>query len=327
MTRAVLRVLVGLLLLVACVALLVAGTGDLDALLAAMASVEPALLVPAFGAFLAATLVRAARFRYLLPEAAPYGAFVRITIAYQGLRSLLPAQLGELSYPLLIRWQTGHGRAEGLSDLILVRMVDVALLAVVFAGAAAIGMPHADREIAIVLGIAIIVTSVGGLRFAPRLLRGLRRVLVLARRHRAWPLRRPAQLIRALEVAWRRHGTGPVLGMIGLSICLVLAAWGRIHFQVMALGVAMSGVQTAFVLAANNLLALIPLRAFGGIGIRQAGLLGVFLGFGLGVEQAGALVVLFSATAIAFPLALVPLSWGLFVRASSAAREPAAEGR
>ncbi len=90
----------------------------------------------AFSAYFALNIVRALRFRVLLRGAsAPLRLLVPITLYHNFLVRALPFKLGELSYILLLRSRLRLSVEQGLSSLAGARLLELLIVALVFAWA------------------------------------------------------------------------------------------------------------------------------------------------------------------------------------------------
>jgi uncharacterized protein (TIRG00374 family) len=83
-------------------------------------------------AYLLAILFRAFRFKWLIhSELIPVSDLFRITAFYHLSLMVLPSKLGELSYPYLLKKNSGMNVTEGLASLIISRVYDFVIILVV----------------------------------------------------------------------------------------------------------------------------------------------------------------------------------------------------
>lgn len=213
--RRIALVLVGIAISVAAAALAVRGV-DLDRTAVVLRTADLSWLVVALAVLAVQIVVRAARWRLLLPADGPERvAVARIVpvalVGYLG-NAVLPARLGEALRGVVLARRESLPTAETLGSVILERVLDTLVLAVVGVGAAlAIGVPDWIVRVA-VLGVAVSLAGLVVLSAAPRLLGRVRigrveRVIEAVERfvHGAGVVRRPRRIAAAVAlclVAW-----------------------------------------------------------------------------------------------------------------------------
>lgn len=194
---------------------------DLDRTSAIIATASPGWLVAAVGVITVQTVVRAVRWRLLLPKPAgetgvrPLMPIARIVpvllVGYLG-NAVLPARLGEAARGVLIARRERLPMPETLGSVLLERVIDTLVLAVLGVSAALIvGVPEWVVRIGL-LGIALSVAAAVLLSIAPRLLR----------RFGGGPFGRVAGGIASVV-----HGAniGRRPAAVGTAVLLSLVAW------------------------------------------------------------------------------------------------------
>lgn len=141
---------------------------------AALARVSPAWLAAGVACFVAVNIIRAVRFRHLIPRPdVGATAFMPIGFALSFLNNILPFRGGEVAFVVAMR--AGHGipAADATAALFLARMLDYLAVAAWFVPLAALslhrlppttGWPVAGTPTAWLIGIAIaFMTALGAL--------------------------------------------------------------------------------------------------------------------------------------------------------------------
>jgi hypothetical protein len=215
---------------------------------------------------------------------------------------------------MLLKKATGHGVAQGLGDLLIARFYDLAFIAAaLLVGLAAQTVSVADGGSATIAAVAVLLLAVGALvsmRWSARQARAL--LLHWARRKRGKLQRKLARFAADFQTAVRRHGPSSIPPLAGLTLCVTAGALARIYFQIAAFEIHLPIAQLFFLFGAMNLLAIVPIRFFGGVGIKQAALVAILLALGYEIEEAAAMTAFFALTAVAFPMALLPFGLELF---------------
>lgn len=245
-------------------------------------------------------ILRTARIWYLLP--ARYRPSFRIVLAivavHQCLNHLLPVRLGEASFPLLMKRYAAVPAAPALSLLLVMRLQELVVLVIFFAGALVLHLLKTTGDLPIGLLLAISALGVVGLALAFRLLPAFLRVgSAILRRPRLLPSFGPfkariASFLDQVGTEW----TAPVSPYRrGLAWCLTIAIWFNtcfISLQGMRLsGFKISYVETVLGSTIASLSYVLPINAFGGFGSLEAGWTFGFAA--LGFDPRGVLAVAF----------------------------------
>ncbi len=218
---------------------------DLERTTAIIAAASPGWLLAVLGVVAVQTVVRAARWRRLLPDRTLDAGVHRppsiprivpvLLVGYLG-NAVLPARLGEAARGVLIARREQLPIPQALGSVLLERIIDTLVLALLGVSAAfIIGVPDWVIRIALV-GVALSVAAVVALSIAPRflhrtgggpfdrLVKGIASIV-----HGANVTKRPATIAGALIlslVAWLLDAS--VYWLVGRSLGLELAPVGVI---------------------------------------------------------------------------------------------------
>lgn len=217
---------------------------DLERTSAIVAGASPVWLLVALGVVAAQTVVRAVRWRLLLPESIagagvhrPRPSIVRIIpvllVGYLG-NAILPARLGEAARGFLIARREQLPIPQALGSVLIERVLDTLVLALLGISAALIiGVPDWVLRIGVV-GVALSIAAVILVTIAPRLLGRFRdgplgRVVtaVTSIVHGANVAGRPAAITAALFLsllAWLLDAS--IYWLVGRSLGLELSPVG-----------------------------------------------------------------------------------------------------
>ena len=295
--------------------------GRREQLFSAISDIEPLWLLFALASFTIASLLRVLRFRVVIPDAVTFAQTLHITSVYQFSRAVTPAQLGEFSYPIMVKRLTGRSLGAGLGQLIIVRFADLVGL-VAFFSIGLLGRMEILRENPVYLGAAIAIlaalamfatgtkAALLGIRLAALRLRKVKRL--------ARSARRVGRTARHALQAYLTTSRPQILAITSLTFFVSLFAVGRVFGLLTSAGITLSPLDVFFVFGAVNLLAVVPLRLTAGLGIKEAGLLSVLLAIGVDPASAVLGTVMFALAAVAFPAAFLLVS-AIAARSASAA--------
>ncbi len=238
--RSVALILGGIAISVIAILLVTRGV-DLDRTSAIVAGTSPGWLLVAVGVIALQTVVRAARWRLLLPEriaesgvrrSAPSIARIVpvLLVGYLG-NAILPARLGEAARGVLIARREQLPIPQALGSVLLERIIDTFVLAVLGVSAAlVVGVPDWVLRIGFV-GVGLAIAAVVVLTIAPTLLGRLtggpfHRVVsgVLSVVHGARLTKRPAAISGAVALslfAWLLDAS--IYWLVGRSLALDLS--------------------------------------------------------------------------------------------------------
>lgn len=283
---------------------------DVETLASYLRSTDAPLLALALLGFVVGTALRAYRFELLAGSeiSGSLRPFFRVTAAHQLLLMLLPFRAGELSYPVLLRRQLQRPIARGTGDLVVARLLDLVLCGACLA-LGLLALPAEGRGASLLTGLSGVVMALGtlGLALLPKLVRGARLALVRWRQGSSFSrFHGVDQFLFELDSAigamgWRRLGGTLAVSALASSVAIV-----RIYLMFAAFQANLDLLGATFLFAAANLVGLIPLHGFGGLGPKQVGIAGALVLLGWGSSAAASLTLLFQASMILF-VALVAL--------------------
>ncbi len=309
------RLIRGLVSLVVAVAL-VAGLSlitDLETLTSVLHAVDPTWLALSFLVFCITQTIRAQCFSVLCRphDAKNVVPFLRVTALHQMLLMVLPLRMGELSYPVLMQRYLGRAIPHGVGDLVIVRLLDLVLAATCF-GLGLVALPRSatnGSEMLVAAGV-IVALGVFGLLRLSTVVRLSRKSLLRARRLAPRLTRSARRFLRDLDHSVHRAGRKTLASVAALSIAATVTGTVRVGFLFAAFGVE-TGLFTATLLfGASNVLGLIPLHGFGGLGPKQAGMAGILVILGVAATKAASLMLLYQATIVLFVGTLALLLYG-----------------
>lgn len=250
--------------------------------------VAPGWVLAGLAGYAAVNLLRAARFRLLLPShAVPAAAMVPLVLAVSMLGNVLPARSNEVSFVVLARTHAAVPVAEGTAAITVARLVDLVAIAAWFVPLAAVawpGLPHrtdwpvAGTPTAAWLGGAALVVFAGALSVLALAAFGRALAGVLGAAARRAGVDRWPPVTRALAFADRtavalssvRHPR-VVIGALGLSLASWLVTFAWLYAFARAFGPALPFER--FIVGATfaSLSKAIPTPTLGGHGVSEAG--------------------------------------------------------
>ena len=313
--------------------LLVLRAVDLLAALAVLASASPVLLLAALAVSLVGLALRIAIWWVLLPPR-PDGSRVPIErvapVVLVGLlgNTVLPARLGEIVRAYLIQRRERVGMVGALASILLERIIDVAVLAVLgFAAATATGVEQWIRQgmaiLAAIGGLVVLLLAGPGLGPIVRLLPAIGRIARL----------RPAVTAIQARLEAFAHWSGgrhrrPAIAVAAL---LAAAAWGTVAASFLllaaAVGATLSPWEALLVMAVTVLATAIP-SAPAYVGTFELAAVSIATALGVPAETALAFAILahllsLLPTLVGGPIALAYIGVGLRPLAEQAAIEQA----
>ncbi len=255
--------------------LALAGPGEL---VEALAGARGGPLWVAAGLFAVTTACRWLRVLIVVPpEARRPLPLLGVTAGHAFLNKIMPVRTGELAFPLLLRRATGASLTTGLLTLALLRVVEVACLAPIYATALALWGVEVGAAIPTGPWLIPIALGVAGATLAalPSL---LRRGVSLGDRLLSRPsLRgseRAARIRRGLgesagEVA--RVGVGGMVMLSATTMVMWMSLFGVFHACVLALSIDIPFAQTIVGSGGGVLTNLLPINGIGSFGTLEVG--------------------------------------------------------
>ena len=239
-----------------------------------------------FAIYAFSQLVRVARYRMMFrgdPRPPGLGDLCAVVSLHQVGNHILPARMGELTFPYLLRRSSGTPVERSLSILLTIRLQEVAVLAGLFVGALAfVGPGMAGHSGASPLrlagaGIAVIALVAAFEWMLPRMLGAasrwlsrpgsLARLVVPAR----WAERLQGTLARLAQEAARPMRLGRRAALMGLTLLLWLSMFFLFHALMRMSGYDVTYLQTIVGSSFANFSQLLPINTFGSLGSLEAG--------------------------------------------------------
>lgn len=288
---------------------------DSETLAASLRTLDLAYLALSLLAFGLGTCLRAYRFKILAGSQRDVSLkpFYRITAYHQLLLMLLPFRTGEFSYPILLRQQLQRPLAKGTGDLVVARLLDLILCGSCL-GLGLLALPVEGNRGAALTTLSLVVVSLGaaGLALLPKLVHFCQ-ISVARWRPRLSPehFRAGEEFILELDRATSGLEWRVLASALGVSLAAGGAAILRIYLLFASFQVDLGALGATFLFGAANLIGLIPLHGFGGLGPKQLGIAGALVLLGLSTALAASLTLLFQAAMIAFVALLALLAYGL----------------
>ena len=271
---------------------------DVAALYGALAGASYVLVAPAALCTLAGYLLRTARWRVILAEAAAcrFATLFSVLMIGFATNNVLPARLGEFARAYLLRRRTGTRKTFVLASIFIERMFDGLVLVGVLAGLSAfVDLPGWGREVELVAGLLFlgVVAVVVALLTQGAL---VERLFTLAlspvpERPAAWATAAFASFLAGLSTLRR---PSVLVRAAGLSAAVWSLEWGSYFVLAAAfdLGLTMAerAAACALLLAVVNLGIMLP-AAPGYVGTFQVFAVAALGAFGVGREVALAMAI------------------------------------
>lgn len=259
---------------------------------------EPGWLLAGVACFVGVNLLRAWRFRVLLPgQPVAAGALLPVGFALSFLNNILPLRGGELSFPLLMRESYGVPVADGTASIGLARIIDYLAVAAWFLPLALLSLDRIPATIdwpapavstSRVLGIVILFMLALGLGVTLLAALGRQAIALLRRLLDRLGLGERAPAQRLVWFAIRTVQAFETLrsrGIFGRAFLLSLAVWMGVFAWQYCFARGLAGPPVAgepgfaslgfglFVVGATfgTLSKMIPVPTLGGHGVTEAG--------------------------------------------------------
>jgi uncharacterized membrane protein YbhN (UPF0104 family) len=268
-------------------------------------------LLAAAGMAAAALVCRGVRVLLLLPPGRlrlPTAALVAATA--HAATVFVPARLGELALPLLLRRTPGCDLAAGVSTLLAARAVDIATLGI-GAGAAVLAGWGLTEPFALIAALVLLVPPL----LLPKTLAAADWVALRTVAPRGLSGRRWTRRIRRVRRAVSDLGRSPgrLLGAATASLGMWLSLWGMTWFLLVAMGYRWPPAKVVAGSAVATLTNLLPFNLVGNIGVMEAGWTAAFVGLGIPLETAAATGYACHVWSLAFAAVYGAIAWGMLV--------------
>lgn len=244
---------------------------DLRVVWESLRGLKPAWATAGFLLFVASNLVLALRLSIVIPSG-ERGGFLRIldlAIVHGFLAAVLPARLGDISYPLLARRFLETGVPAGVSQIVVIRLYD-SLAAILILLAALRDLPLSATHLhALVAGSSILlVVLLAILLLLPAILRFSGRLL---HRSSAHPLaRRTSGIIHQIAEALRELPPSRHVVVLALTVCRWLIASAVTWCALRSVGATVSPAGAIFVTTSVNLAISLSVQTIAGFGVADA---------------------------------------------------------
>jgi uncharacterized protein (TIRG00374 family) len=264
--------------------------------LARFARLDFRWLLAGLGVYLANYLFRAWRFRLLLGgHAIPWLRLLGIVQVHGALNYLLPARLGELAFPVLIKRLNRTEYSLGAASLLAARSLDLAALLLALPLALAISshrLPAWAAPAALALAVAVGAALALGARWlgAPPETTGeaptpATRSEAPSGRLRAFARRTWAHLRQGLRP---RALPALIAASLGIWLCIAL----NFHLLLAAMGLRIDFFAAFAIVLAMIPLSLLPVQGFANLGTHEAAWIGTLALFGLKLDEANAVAAI-----------------------------------
>jgi len=267
---------------------------------------DPGGALAGLAAAAAAVACRGLRLSLLLPAGvlgAARGAAVAAVA--QAAAIFVPARLGELALPLLLRTVAGRDLATGVGVLLVARAMDLAALGG-WAVASLVAV-QGRRHPLLIAAAAIMLLAPLSLPTALRTVDRLAvRCLGARARRRRWARRiRRVRRATAATAASRRRFLGAAAASVAMWACLWTLAW----LLLAAMGVRWPFAEVVAGSAAASLANLLPFNLAGNLGTLEAGWTAAFVALGKPLDVAAATGLASHLWALVFTALLGALGW------------------
>lgn len=273
-----------------------------------IAGVPTWVFVAALAGLLGEGLFTALRMQPFAAQPVSLAVCLRVTGWYVMWLVVLPARLGEVAAISLMRTHLGLRAGSATTGLVLQRVFDLLLLCGAFLVLIAMhATPLSETAVALLMG-AVFALLVAAIRWLPTLLALVSR---LGSRSSGWR-RTLLRFALGARLYYRHRVSGTLLVRVSL---LTLGKW-TCHLGAFALLLShlmdLPLHSTILLGAAYNSLAVVPLQTIGGVGVSEAGLLGLLTLFGQELALAAGVAVALRVILISAPLLFWLLAVTLF---------------
>lgn len=276
-------------------------------------NIPPSLLLAGMGSYLGGFLLRAFRFRLLLPQQIPLRHLVPIVLVHYAALNIIPARLGELSYIILLKQVNQVSTGRSVSNLLIARVFDHLTISLLFL-MSAVFLDFSSswlNTLLLVVSVALIATcALLALLLAYKTryvgwFHALISALKLERFQLAHKIERELEeVVNALLTLRFGANLFPVfIVSCGIWLCIFATNYFLLH----AFQVQLSYQEIVFTSTCIIMMRLLPLQFVSGFGIHET--TWVFLAEALGVPRQIAITAAFGSHIIA---TLFLLCFGLY---------------
>jgi len=270
---------------------------------------DPSYLIPAAAAAAGALICRG--FRLVLVAPGHRMGIVKATLvatAGQGAALFVPARLGELALPLLLRRTAGLDLAAGVGTLFAVRTFDLAATGL-WGGLAILAVWGVDKPLALLAAFGLMAPPL----VLPIVLRAGDRAALRCLAVRGGWGRRWTRRIRAVRRTVTDLGNRPVrlIGAFASSFVMIGLTWVVVWFLLSASGFSWPPQHVVAGSVAASLANLLPFNLVANLGTLEAGWTAAFTALGVPLDVAAATGVLCHLWSLLFAAVYGLVAWGL----------------
>jgi len=280
---------------------------DLSATWARMQQASPAPYLAALGVYYSTFLLRAVRWRLLLANVGfdrasgvhlpSTGGLMEIVLLSWFANCVVPAKLGDAYRAYLLKKNARTSFSTTVGTVVAERVIDMSVLFVLLALSAASVLGRRQEA-------AVSIVEVG-LGFAVLMLMVVLAMRAFGSRIQGWlPLRLQGFYGRFQDGTLHSFQQLPLVVL--LTVLIWLGEGLRLLFVTHSLGLSLGFVLVIFVALANSLLTAVPFTP-GGLGLVEAGVVGVLLGAGVLAKEDAVSVAMLDRTISYWSLVVVGL--------------------
>lgn len=266
------------------------------------------LLVLAMLVLLLEGFFTAKRMHILTSEAPNYVACLQVIAWFVVLLVVLPARLGEIAIIFLMGYFLKQKSGSAVINAFSQRLFDLIVLSIFFLFLVLVQNQTANQEWYLIAGIGCFILLVVALLSIKPILKWLTAKYPIDAVKQV-SLR--GKLVTLLHDAQAWYQQNMDRRKVIIVFMLTVGKWccnlGGIALLLLALRVPLSFVETSFLAAAYNFLAVIPIQSIGGFGVSEAGLTGLLVLFDQSLSYAASISVVTRIFLILNPL----LFWSL----------------
>jgi uncharacterized membrane protein YbhN (UPF0104 family) len=324
--RLVLRILLALAVSAGLLALLLSRVDAAEAL-RRLGQADPASVLLAGGLYAGTVAMRGQRF-HVLARGAPRSVVSAAIAVQQVFLRVLPLRLGELALPWILTRQRAQQASHALLGLVLVRLLDLVVVAAALVAGALLRAGRTDPAVLIPASLLLLVLLVVLLAYRP----AVHLALALARRVAAFTgLLRRERLAGMLDrLAGAAHDLdglprGSIAALVLWSVAIYVVQSACFGVLLLAYGIQATVLQLAIGSSAAQLGAAVPVASVGSVGTLEAGWAAGFAWAGISLPDAVASAIGAQVLTMVYCLVLAAPAW-LWLSRRARTLGPAAQG-
>ena len=270
---------------------------------------DPGGIALAAGMAALALVFRGIRLVLLLPASGlSLGVGTLVAATAQAAALFVPARLGEIALPLLLRRVTGCDFTTGVGTLLAVRTLDLAALGT-WAGAAILAIWGFAHPLALLAALRLLIAPL----LLPATLASAEWIALRILAPRGAAGRRWTRRVRRTHRAVVALRNRPIhlAGAVSASLAMWAALWALAWFLLAAMGYRWEPMEVVAGSAAASLANLLPFNLVGNLGTLEAGWTAAFVALDVPPEVAAATGFASHLWALVFAALLGALSWGV----------------